>query len=276
MDSNIHLKVINLNEEIPEVARSGTPDDDISKGTLSSLKTSSSSSFFENLLLDTLTKCAVYDISKGKKTRPQSHPSDNEDIRDLTSSILRYVKIHDRYMAFCSLLLKSFLHHSFLAHHSFSSIDCHPGDDNDQDEIVVRKKRIHVLPRTIEGKPYILIENEEENEDNTTTAEGSTSFPFSISHQFPFVGAIYLDSFNNDVYQLRKMSNVCPMMGLDIVTFNAYQDTQHLYSSEDEYLDVFKDCFTAKEWMHIQSAACNSTTRRDCRIKEFLMRWSIK
>lgn len=273
MEINIHLTLINLSEELqatrsyadtnttatnPRPASASSCDDDISL---------MQNSFFERLVRETLTTCGIHEIGKRKMTRTHAHEDNGEEIDKVISSILRYLKIKDRYVAFCSLLLKSFLHHSFLMTGSGTG-----RNECDQEEI--SKKKIHMLPRTIEGKPYIPLMDDKSESDSITT----TSLPFSISHQFPFVGAAYLE-YTNDLRKLREMSNVCPMVGLDIVNFGSYDDTKHQYSCEDEFLDVFQDYFTVKEWAQIQSAdsiGCTCSSSFSCRIQEFFLRWSIK
>jgi Phosphopantetheinyl transferase len=275
MEINIHLTLINLSEEL-QATRSSYADTTAATNPRPGVSSSScdddislmQNSSFENLVRETLTKCGIQEIGKRKMTTTHVPKGNGEEIHKEISSILRYLKIKDRYVAFCSVLLKSFLHHSFLMSGSgIGRKEC------DQEKISTKK--IHILPRTKEGKPYILLIMDDKSESTSITA---TSLPFSISHQFPFVGAAYLE-YTNDLRNLREMSNICPMVGLDIVNFGSYDDTKHLYSCEDEFLDVFQDYFTVKEWAQIQSAdsmgfACSSPF--SCRIQEFFLRWSIK
>jgi phosphopantetheinyl transferase len=134
---------------------------------------------------------------------------------------------------------------------------------DDENRPMLRK--IHILPRTKEGKPYITLVEKEKS--------ATTTLPFSVSHQHPVVGVAFLDYTNNPYYNmLDTKSNISTLIGMDIVIFGYYfDDCKHLYSSQDEFLSVFKDYFTPKEWAHIQNAA---TT--DCSVKEFFLRWSMK
>eukprot|EP00557_Chaetoceros_sp_GSL56_P002347 CAMPEP_0176486946 /NCGR_PEP_ID=MMETSP0200_2-20121128/5852_1 /TAXON_ID=947934 /ORGANISM="Chaetoceros sp., Strain GSL56" /LENGTH=437 /DNA_ID=CAMNT_0017883707 /DNA_START=113 /DNA_END=1423 /DNA_ORIENTATION=- len=286
----IHLKLIDLTEDLQQVVASsrGAAHDDHCDDSLLVVLQQQQQHIFESLVRNTVTKCGVQEVitdttsdknknkNKNNKNnttttikRTNAVHSEDAQTEEVISSILRYVKIKDRYMAFCSLLLKSFLHHSFSSG-GFGDVSSSCNNHLGEETPVCKKRKIHILPRTKEGKPYIVVMKEKDNEKTTTTT--SPSLPFNISHQFPFVGAAYLglDS-SNGLHPLHEISNN-PWIGLDIVSFDSYNETKHLYSCQDEFLNVFQDYFTAKEWAHIQSAH----ELGGCRIKEFLLRWSIK
>lgn len=213
---------------------------------------------FESFLKDIVHKCGYEEIAKealadrpkkprfrdfsfmrtsgaGKNCKKDGGPGN-----DIVASIIRYVKLNDRYIALTSLLTKSYLYHLVL------------GDNSE-----VGRKQIRGLPRTQAGKPYIP-----SNESEVSL------LPFNISHQFPFIGLAYLDG---------SMQSSSYMIGVDIVMFDSYKDTQHLYASTDDFLNVFHDSFAAREWDQIQSSSTSGGTDGDsARIKEFFIRWSIK
>ncbi len=225
---------------------------------------------FRALLNDTVARCGVKEIVANpviiasKKfgymrffQRTKSNEASNtkeensiEQCSKVTETILRYVKLNDRWIQLTSLLMKSQLYHSSVIN---SNVIC---------EGIFSKKPLILLPRTQAGKPYIPFDEKNKN-----------SAPlFNISHQYPFVGLAYT---NDPVY---KDSEYSLSLGLDIVVFDAYKETMHLYSSLGDFLDVFRQSFTPWEWTCIQDASLEKDNARnnDKRIEEFFIRWAIK
>mmetsp|Transcript_2896 Transcript_2896/g.4421 ORF Transcript_2896/g.4421 Transcript_2896/m.4421 type:complete len:378 (+) Transcript_2896:106-1239(+) len=251
----VQLKLIDLTKDF-ENSASGNPNES-----------------FKSFLRNTVDKCGVEDMAKDncdphkkqrfgnfffmRGNRAVIEKDNDEIVNKIVTSIIRYVKLNDRYIALASLLTKSYLHHYILGQHS--SVD----DSHDDSE--TPGKRIRTLPRTRAGKPYIPFDESERS-----------LLPFSISHQFPFVGLAYFDE--------RMQSSSCSsiMVGLDIVMFSSYKETKHIYSSVDEFLTVFKDSFSPREWNQLlnvstgSTADINNTCRDSVKIKEFFIRWSIK
>ena len=223
---------------------------------------------FENFLSNTVHNCGVEEIAKEASDPPKknrfrdfsflrgngasSKCKKGELTNKTISSITRYVKLNDRYIALTSLLTKSYLYHYVLG--DISSIRDSPENSESY------RKRIRELPRTASGKPYIPFDESE-----------VSLLPFNISHQFPFIGLAYLDgSLQSDSYSSIKI-------GVDIVMFNSYTDTLHLYSSIHDFLNVFYTSFTSREWDQIQSVSASvGINGNSARIKEFFIRWSIK
>ena len=247
----IQLKLIDLTKDVENSASGTNPNE-----------------AFETFLRNTVDKCGVEDIAKVDCDPPKKQrfgnffltrgntaisEMDNDEIGNkIVTSIMRYVKLNDRYIALASLLTKSYLHHYILGHHT--------SVDDNQDDSESPGKRIRALPRTRAGKPYIPFDESD-----------VSLLPFSISHQFPFVGLAYFDG--------RMQCSSCSSItvGLDIVMFSSYKDTQHLYSSVDEFLSVFKDSFSPREWNQLLNVSAGSSADRDSvKIKDFFIRWSIK
>jgi 4'-phosphopantetheinyl transferase len=105
------------------------------------------------------------------------------------------------------------------------------------------------LPRTTLGKPFIPPISDEQLE-----------YPISVSHQFPFVGIV---SPHGNVQSIQ--------LGLDIVVYEAFN--RKLYGSVSEFIEVFRDSFTAWEWSRINNI---NSASDDQRLKEFYLRWAIK
>lgn len=258
MDTEIFLKTIDLSKD-----EAGPPTNE-----------EEAKESFRTLLHDTIYRCGVLEISKQSTSRASTKwgygslftrkRGGNQciDLHDegqyskVSNSILRYVKLNDRWVAFTSLLLKSQLYRSSMKA---------PSQYNHSGEL--SRKPLVVLPRTEAGKPYIPAD--EKNEQSSPS--------FNISHQFPFVGLAYINgprSRNSDNGQNSVLSL---LLGLDIVMFDAYKETFHLYSSIDEFLGVFEHTFTPWEWSCIKKSSMEvDDGKSNARIKEFFLRWSIK
>jgi phosphopantetheine--protein transferase-like protein len=150
----------------------------------------------------------------------------------------------------------------------------------------------------------------QDEETETVVDERTTGFPISISHQYPFVGmvslsersstivtkdisatqhkctpviadtaqsstsmvsSILLDKTERSSWNSNNDGSPYPRLsvGLDIVVFDPINT--RLYTTEDDFLDVFQESFTGSEWRTIQNA-----TSSGCRIEEFYIRWAMK
>lgn len=101
------------------------------------------------------------------------------------------------------------------------------------------------LPRTEHNKPFI------------PSIDGS-DYPISVSHQWPFVGLSRL---------IASDSNQTLRVGLDIVVIEKLNT--RLYSTVEEFINVFRDSFTMSEWQTIHK-------QRIFLLHEFYMQWSVK
>jgi phosphopantetheinyl transferase (holo-ACP synthase) len=165
--------------------------------------------------------------------------------------ILKFVKIQDQYLAFASTLLKS------RAFYDTMSSELNP----ENARLVVS------LPRTEHRKPFIPLANlisllPLEKEENC--------HPLSISHQFPCVGMARLEKCRDD-----PGTNPSPLLvGLDIVVFEDFNP--RMYESTREFINVFRDSFTALEWKLIQSVGENDDAQDFTLLREFYLRWAVK
>lgn len=106
---------------------------------------------------------------------------------------------------------------------------------------------IVVLPRTEYRKPFIPSRNGE-----------SSCHPFSISHQWPFVGLVSAEPGSSTVSSV--------LLGLDLVVFEPFNPS--IYNSNREFVDVFRDSFDPTEWTYILKAGDN--------LRELYLRWAVK
>jgi len=177
-------------------------------------------------------------------------PSTPDEVRSIQQEILRFLQTKDKYAALASMLLKSKTFYGI--HEQQKQVD---GTD------IMKISRSAVsLPRTQHKKPYIpvslTIGNSKRNEEDV--------YPISISHQHPFVGIAQLLETDIDEHSETPL-----LVGMDIVVFEEYND--RLYSSEDEFLEVFQDYFTNREFALIQGQK-----QQSFRLQEFYIRWSMK
>jgi phosphopantetheine--protein transferase-like protein len=170
----------------------------------------------------------------------------SEEVQFIQRQVLRFLQPKDKYAAFASVLLKSKAFHSMQKSTAVSS--------GFNERIVVD------LPRTQHKKPYIPVSEILRSELKYGGNEEDL-YPISISHQHPFVGIAQLDMDFN--YGMEEPI----LVGMDIVVFDEYNE--RLYSNEEEFLEVFRESFTDREWSFIQAQSVD-------RLQEFYIRWSMK
>lgn len=205
-------------------------------------------------------------------TRPNLHQATTEhreqEIERIQRQVLRYLQPKDKYAAFVSLLLKSQAYYNVLSTTS-------QGKEKEMTEPIANVQREVVdLPRTKHNQPYIPVLLRSDF-GSISEKDVSSYFPFSVSHQHPFIGIAQLThkisqqplttdnaSTGYDIWTPRHV-------GMDLVVFDEYNSK--LYSSQDEFLDVFQDSFAPSEWERIQQMK----GQRD-RLQEFYIRWSMK
>ncbi len=193
--------------------------------------------------------------------------SSPEEATVVRKRVSRFLKTRDKYLAFGSMLLKSQYFHEIYSDNTDSNSD---GEKQARSVVLVH------LPTTQYRKPYIPLPNGWKQNSNNSAMEEDV-FSFSISHQFPFVGCARIKHDNQS--SVTKDSNIAsqairstvppPIVGLDIVVFE--EINSRLYSSEEEFLQVFQDQFTQNEWENgIQQ------TSPPNRYREFFVRWAMK
>ena len=172
-------------------------------------------------------------------SRRSKDEESNEQVQGrLLKDVMRYVKVPDKYTALLSLLLKS---QAFYKAHPPSVQKVLPVVD---------------LPRTGKGKPFIPT--------TSSALENESSFcPISVSHQFPFCGiARLIQPIDTKKTEIK--------LGMDIVVFEPLRTD--LYSSVEDYLQVFRESLTDWEWERIHFSQCSDQQL----MIEFYLRWSMK
>ena len=214
-----------------------------------------------------------------------------EEAGDVRKRVSRFLKTNDKYLAFASMLFKSRFFHEVYYYYSEPPIDS-VGSKNTNTRIEKQRQRRPVvqLPTTKYRKPYIPLPSGWRKDSNHLAKEEDI-FSFSVSHQFPFVGFARIhhnyqtsinkgssssSSSNNNnnsfVIKSQAISGTMPppIVGLDIVVFDKINP--RLYSSEEEFLDVFRDQFTSDEWENSIQQQSSATIR----LREFYVRWAMK
>jgi len=105
--------------------------------------------------------------------------------------------------------------------------------------------------------------------------------PMNVSHQFPYVGIINrLTLSPNSKLDVTISStdddndeSLRSLLGLDIVSFDEsiIGEGKRLYSTFDEFLDVFEGSFTKWEWGRIRRMSSGRE-----KLREFYVRWAVK
>ena len=186
--------------------------------------------------------------------------SSHEEATAVRKRVSRFLKTKDKYLALGSMLFKSQYFHDIYSY----------GVDSNNDGEKQTRSVVH-LPTTQYKKPYIPLPDGWREDSNHSALE-EDMLSFSISHQFPFVGCARIKHDNRSsiiASQAISCTIPPPIVGLDIVVFD--EINPRLYSSEEEFLQVFEDQFTRNEWENgIQQT---SPTER---YREFFVRWSMK
>jgi phosphopantetheinyl transferase len=165
----------------------------------------------------------------------------NKDVYNVVrKEILRFVKPRDRYLALGSLLLKSQVFHDTYAH--------------------LDRSLIVNVPRTEHKKPYIPVAT------RLGHIEECDVYPFSISHQFPFVASARLLTETSDSTKREHPIQV----GVDIVIYENHNP--QLYDSVLEFVDAFRSSFSDAEWGDLQFCRENEHNL----LRELYLRWATK
>jgi phosphopantetheine--protein transferase-like protein len=155
-----------------------------------------------------------------------------------------------------------------------------------------RQRPVVELPRTEYRKPYIPLPNNwrkdtkhsKENDDLLNSVKEEDIFSLSVSHQFPYVGLAKIrHEGNENVFAIGntaiRSTIPPPIVGLDIVVFEKFN--ARIFSSEEEFLEVFRDQFTPNEWKNdIENPRLGTITTTpsstSMQMREFYVRWAIK
>jgi 4'-phosphopantetheinyl transferase len=224
--------------------------------------------------------------SSSAATFPTVTTRKEEEASVVRKSITRFLRPNDQYLACASVLFKSRAFHEVYAEalddpeHDGERRRGEPPEKDKPDDNSIRP--VVELPRTQYRKPYIPLPPGDRNRG----ARGSyvteeDVFSMSISHQFPFAGLakVQHDDCCPKSFARRSKEQSPPILvGLDIVVFEPFNN--RLYSSEDEFLEVFEDQFTPNEW---NTGILGATDSHDAtesassmRLKEFYVRWAMK
>ncbi|KAL7572032.1 hypothetical protein ACA910_001685 [Epithemia clementina (nom. ined.)] len=216
----------------------------------------------------------------------------------LCSDITKYVRVSDQYAALVSLLLKR---KAFFAAVSTLIIaspvatrDAVPTEATSSccDSTSAKARSSSVigvpclplvqLPRTIHNKPFIPHPPSDKKKHQSsshllqTESPGTCSFfPFSISHQFPFVGMAQLLHDQSDTK--RKGQSLYYSLGLDVVTFDDYNP--RLYQSVSEFVQVFEHQMAPNEQRRLQALLRNPKSTYDndfVLLRDFYLLWAMK
>ena len=158
----------------------------------------------------------------------------------IRQSILKFIQPKDRALALASILLKSRVYHEVTKEMA------------DQGSVSLPRP-IMDLPRTQFKKPYIPLGSSGNKKDRFEA--------LSVSHQFPFAGIAWCaNSIEKDV-----------SLGFDIVAFD--KPNARLYDTTMDFVHVFRDQFTDKEWQSLMDCRLEGDERL---LREFYLRWAIK
>lgn len=157
----------------------------------------------------------------------QHNGDDLQATDDISRDIYRYMKLQDRWIAFCSILLKSRLFHMTKMTKTSSKI-----------------LPITRLPRNVRGKPFLPPDNKQ--------------IKFNVSHQYPFIGLstydvenyadmeIGLDIVTFDDY-LKQRISVDEFLGYYCNSFTPFEWSRICYGSETSRIRNFYIRWAVKE-----------------------------
>ena len=215
---------------------------------------------------------------------------------DVQAKVSRFLKTNDKYLACASMLFKSRFFHEVYNDEILKDIspkEMEMDDDDVSNTGGKRRRPVVELPRTEYRKPYIPLPNNwrndtkhaQENDKLLNSIKEEDVFSLSVSHQFPFVGLAKIkDEGNENIFAIgttaMRSTLPPPIVGLDIVVFEKFN--ARLFSSEEEFLEVFRDQFTPNEWKNgIQNPELGTITTTpsssaSMQMREFYVRWAIK
>lgn len=216
---------------------------------------------------------------------------DREHSRFVHRQVAKFLQTKDKYTALASILLKSW---TFYLHRRLKKCRRQRLLSGEKDGPLKQQRPLPVvdLPRTQRNKPFIPIPHFDElcqSLRNQYSPNGGTSvvveenvYPLSISHQFPFVGMATTTTTTRLTADMEDgtfapgedlgPTGLLPplLVGLDIVVFEDYN--RRLYATVDEFLDIFRDSLTSREWNQIQAAHSGGGMA----MQELYVTWAMK
>ena len=204
-------------------------------------------SSLENLegIVDDLFSYAAVQTSDASNSKPNIHDRDAE--KTLKKSVLKYVKIDDRWRSLCSILLKSKAYNEYRCSNESSS------STEDVPQSINRRLPIVEIPRTEYGKPCIKKTNKRTHFLSTTAQPPL----LSVSHHGSFVTMATLKNDN-------PKSSL--LMGIDLVVVDAQPQ-----EGVERYLSYFRGVFSPKEWRIIIGQVSPLQ-----KMREFFCRWALR
>eukprot|EP00814_Leptocylindrus_danicus_P017048 CAMPEP_0116012176 /NCGR_PEP_ID=MMETSP0321-20121206/4976_1 /TAXON_ID=163516 /ORGANISM="Leptocylindrus danicus var. danicus, Strain B650" /LENGTH=347 /DNA_ID=CAMNT_0003481487 /DNA_START=18 /DNA_END=1058 /DNA_ORIENTATION=- len=199
-------------------------------------------------IVDNLFSYAVH-TSNANKCKLKIH--DGDAARILKKTVMKYVKIDDRWRSLCSVLLKSkaYSEYRFACEESSSS----SSSDDVPQSINSKRLPIFELPRTEYGKPFI-----ETPKKNIWPQSSAVAPPLlSVSHHGSFVTMATLKDNN-------PKSSI--LMGIDLVVIDARPK-----EGVQTFLSYFSSVFSPKEWRIITGQVSPLQ-----KMREFFCRWALR
>jgi len=185
----------------------------------------------------------------------------------LRKGIVRFVQSKDRYAALASLLMKRQALFQAVCHMNLN--DPEQNNDNHTPNTTLCPPSFPLvdLPRTIHKKPYIP--------KFVVGQQNEEWFPFSISHQHPFVGMACPGS-RTDSWPTTAAAETPLSLGFDIVVFDDYNP--RLYNNVTEFVNVFRSSFAPLEQAILNRLMEKATTEEANLhlLRELYLMWSVK
>ena len=220
-------------------------------------------------------------LDKLQCSTPSGQACNPRLIQKVEKSVIRFLRDQDRWTALTSLLLKS------LAFYRSRDSVAARAEKEDEDNPSAGVESLKIgdevlpvvdLPRTEYNRPYLpRLGREPANVHVSAARKGKAvdenfNSMMNVSHQYPWVCMV------------QKGTGLPPMLGLDLVTFDA-RLSKYTPTIED-FLKSFVASFTPWEWDRIShcrkrpswTSGSWSTRRRseDSKLREFYLRWSMK
>uniref|UniRef100_A0A6T7EPR9 holo-[acyl-carrier-protein] synthase n=1 Tax=Attheya septentrionalis TaxID=420275 RepID=A0A6T7EPR9_9STRA len=175
--------------------------------------------------------------SSVSQCRIDTSSTTNNDDSSIVKPMFKYIKGTDQCIALTSTLLKS------RAYYQTPSTRYNNNSNNNSS----KKRPLQTLPRTPHGKPFV--------------SHGTNKHAMSISHQFPICAlSHYHSSYPATITEATTADapdDPNYFVGLDVVMFDP--PNPKLYTTQNEFLDMFRDSFTEWEWNRIRMTLASSS-----------------
>lgn len=192
--------------------------------------------------------------------------------QELSANIRRYVRLSDRYIAWASLLVKRLVF--YRAHASILR-------DSISEQIPPPDFPLVDLPRTEYKKPFIPSPSSSSSRFRKTKREDRYSdtfnyhhrdiewFPFSISHQFPWIGVAHIETLSGSSTITTTRQNPPFCLGIDIVHMES--PNPRLFQNDEEFVEIMGS-LTPQERRRLWSYP----KQNKFLLYEFYLVWSMK